>query len=277
MAAAKDKETFREVYQIPDIGQVKIAHVQLMRAYVGALAAASIYGRSEDVQDQLSYGAYPRPVLVRWLVGSHIRRKLTELGAIYLQLEQALYHDSQDSDDRGLSKIREGCIATAENLPKMRLPGLAALVSLAVPLGAALNKVLGGTTNGLVTFTSLLFACIVTAWWVIKDAYIGKRSLFLPDAERVDKEKSDQQKQTLEHNVYAIEDELFRRLHRGKKREAQVDEVLLTLAYVVIVQAAILLCVWLHLDGWWAILVAVGLSLGYGLYKKWRGNNRIWL
>jgi hypothetical protein len=65
-----------------------------------------------------------------FMVGSHVRRRMNELGTIYLQLEQAQRQESGTTDS-WLSKTREGCLATVERLPRVRVPSIVTLVILA--------------------------------------------------------------------------------------------------------------------------------------------------
>src|SRR2546430_2509675 len=84
MTVATTSNTGNEPYKTPDLTKVKPAHTQLMRAYVSILASASLFGRElEPSKNKI----YISGLIIRWLVGSHIKRNLMVLGNVYLQLE----------------------------------------------------------------------------------------------------------------------------------------------------------------------------------------------
>lgn len=91
MTVATTIDTGSEPFERPDLTRVKPAHARLMRAYVGALAKASQFGW--PIQDQRKDEGSASALVVRWLVGSHIKRNLVALGNIYLQLEQTFTCD----------------------------------------------------------------------------------------------------------------------------------------------------------------------------------------
>jgi hypothetical protein len=107
----------------PDLSGVKVAHVELMRAYVNALDEASHVDRKQPWPRSSAGEAWKQywrniksemGFLVRWMTGSHVRRNLKDLADIYLQLEQTFICDESDPPDPWLRTAREGCLATAE-------------------------------------------------------------------------------------------------------------------------------------------------------------------
>ena len=222
MAAAATGDTRHELYERPDLTRVKPAHVQLMRAYVSALAGASQVDRQTEPSKDLGFVLGP---LVRWLVGSHIKRNLMDLGTVYLQLEQTFTCDDSDPIDSWLPKVREGCLAAAERLPRLRLTGIIGIVTAVAAFAGLLSKLPGWVGR---VFLGLAVGAVSILWvpyLFIRGSYLYKRSLFLRDARRVDKEKTEDQKDVRDNNIYVLEDELFRLLHRGKKlnRNRPVD------------------------------------------------------
>lgn len=271
-AMTKAQETLGEM---PDLAKVKAAHIQLMRAYVGVLAAAS---RGERVGIQREYSFTPRLSeswwLVRLLVGTHIRRQLSELGTVYLQLEQAADNDHGGPADAWLRKAREGCLATAERLPKLRLTVVLALAPLVLPLVAWVSKHLGLIGQWLFILVIVYPFGFWLGYKTIRDSYRVKRSLFFPAAGEVDKQPTKKQEERVSNNTYAIEDELFKSvLHRGKKREVQIDKWLWSVGYVLIIEAAALISWRAKLPYWPLLIIAIVVTLIGHFY----GKARFWL
>jgi hypothetical protein len=164
--------------------------------------------------------------VIRWLVGIHVRRQLTELGTVYLQLEQTVSDDDHDCLGPWLRKAREGCEATAEALPRFHWPGIIVLGTFAATLAGALSKLPGAAAGPVLGNVAMIIGIALLIFIpVTRASYLFKRSLFLPDAGRVDKLRRDCQKKVLDGNVYVLEDELFGLLQRGKKEETQIDHV----------------------------------------------------
>jgi hypothetical protein len=247
MTLSTTSGTRRELYERPDLSKVKLAHVQLMRAYVNALAAASQFGRS-DVQRKgrkfIQNLIAPWGWTVRWLVGSHIRRNLIDLGTVYLQLEQTFTRDDAEPVDSWLTEVRAGCLAVAEKLPRLRLPGIIAIVSAGAAVAGLLGKLpgwVGSLFVGLSAGLATEFFFFYPSMW---NSYLYKRSLFLRDAKRIDKKKTEDQKGKRDNNIYALEDELYHLLHRGKRREVEIDKMLSSIGLGLIWYGAIGLTLW---------------------------------
>jgi hypothetical protein len=279
MTVAATSDTHHDPRARPDLIKVKSAHVQLMRAYVAALADASRYQRSNERTDRKGCKFAFGP-MVRWLVGSHIRRNLMELGTVYLQLEQTFTRDDSDPVDRWLSKAREGCASVAERLPRpLRFPGVIAAISGVVALSGLLSKIpgwLGSLFLGLAIGAAI---SLYAPYLFMRDSYQYKRELFLRNARSVDKEPVEKQKTVRDDNIYALEDELFNALHRGKTKEAEVDKWLRFFVVNLLTYCLIGLSIWVNAWNFYlsfALLIA-GLIVYFPLFRRiWR-NRRSWL
>jgi hypothetical protein len=217
-----------------DLTDVKLAHVELMRAYVNALDEASLVNRVQPWPRRSAGETWKYHwrsaksevgFLVRWMTGSHIRRNLKDLADIYLQLEQTFIGDESDPPDPWLRAAREGCLATADRLPSSRLPGAITIVSLAAAVAGILSKLPGWA--GPFFLTAAIGAIIgqLVFYPIIASSYRYKRSLFLRDAGLIDRRSPEEQKSAHANNTYALEDGLFKMLHRGKRRENEVDKL----------------------------------------------------
>ncbi len=132
MPTAEAEGAFEDPFKMPNLAEVRAAHIRLMRAYVSVIAECSYIERPQrPVADRILL-----PFLVRRLVGGHIRRRLIELGAIYLQLGQAVYDERTQSADPWLSETSKGYMEVAKRLPKWSLPGIAVVTSVALPVVA---------------------------------------------------------------------------------------------------------------------------------------------
>ncbi len=214
-----------EINKVPELERVKVAHVKLMRAYVAIIAAASqlrrVPGQTHNSRSFIHaiLLQYSSPWITRMLVGGHIRQKLTELGAAYLQLEQTARYS-----DPWLPETRKACFETAEQLPKSRLPSLIALVSVAASIVAVFGKPSQEFTSTLIhTWAIVLLLLPIIFYITIFYAYRDKRTLFLPKARSIDKLPRDRQWHELDGNIYAVENELFKLLNRGKAPERSID------------------------------------------------------
>src|SRR6266700_1145426 len=127
MPTAEAEGAFEDPFKMPNLAEVRAAHIRLMRAYVSVIAECSYIERPQrPVADRILL-----PFLVPRLVGGHIRRRLIELGTIYLQLGQAVYDERTQSADPWLSETSKGCMEVAKRLPKWSLPGIAVVTSVA--------------------------------------------------------------------------------------------------------------------------------------------------
>lgn len=168
----------------------------------------------------------------------------------------------------------------------MRLPGILGLVSAAVALFGLLSKLPGWLGD---LFLSLAIALAFSLWGlyaILWSSYLYKRSLFLGDAKRVDRKKKDEQKAVLENNIYALEDELFELLHRGKKREAEIDKRLFFASSTLVLYSVVGIAAWINgwdFIGWKSgitpLVVVVVACVVYLLVLQWQRKRiiRTWL
>ena len=278
MSVAAASDTSHESYEGFDLTRVKSAHVQLMRAYVNSLAAASLVGRSDEHKE--SSFVFVSGLLVRWLVGSHIRRNLMTLGTVYLELEQTFMNDDSNPVDPWLPKAKEGCLALAERLPRIRLPGVIGVVSASVALAGLLSK-LPGWAGAL--FLGLAIGAAISLWApyaTMRSSYLYKRTLFLRDAMRVDKEKIEDQKAVHNQNIYALENEVFDALHIGKQRETEIDKQLAQITLSLLLYIAVGLTLWAdHLKprGSFLVVSFAGLFICILWILRINRKRRVWL
>jgi len=274
MPAIEAEGAFEDPFKMPNLAEVKAAHIRLMRAYMSVIAACSFIERPQG--NPWPIGSL-LPLLVRRLVGGHIRRRLIELGTIYLQLRQATYDEGTQSVDPWLSETSKGCMEVAKRLPKWSLPSIAIIISIALPVLGLLSKIHG---SGIAV--ALLLGWVVLIWlififlWVSfvpgRKAYLKKRELFLPGASNIDKAGTDKQDQRIAHNVYWLENELYKTLQRKKKNERQVDQLLFLWTFVITLELTIGLTIqflplyWLIAD--WVFIVIFGWALGNWLLRK---------
>jgi hypothetical protein len=167
-----------------------------------------------------------------------------DLGTVYLQLEQTFTSDGSDPIDSWLSKAREDCLAAAERLPRLRLPGIIAIVSAVVALAGLLSTLprwVGALFESLALMT---VSIMLFPYLYMRGSYRYKRSLFLRDARQVDKEDRYDQMAMRDNNIYALEDELFGMLRRGKRREFEIDKFMAVISFGLLVYLAIGLTLW---------------------------------
>jgi hypothetical protein len=270
---AEVQEALEDSFKLPDLAEVRAAHVRLMRAYVSAIAAASrVEPPSRPVTDSIL-----APFLVRRFVGRHIRRRLTELGTIYLQLGQAMYDAQGESADPWLAETSAGCMAMAERLPRWPWPGIAVVTSLALPALGLLSKI-HGSSLALVAavLADLIFIFLWLAFGAGRRAYLRKRELFLPGAGKIDREHPGQQRQAAAAgNIYLLEDTLYEKLQRGKKRERQVDNLLTLWTTFAVLDIAIVLTA-AYLSPYWIIPEIVVFAIVLSVLSQWVLRRRVW-
>jgi hypothetical protein len=207
------------------------------------------------------------------------------LGTIYLQLEQTFTCDNPDPSASWLPKVREGCLATAEELPRLRLPGILGIVSAVVAVGGLLSKLPGWVGGASLAIAGGLAVDLWILYPSMRASYLYKRSLFLHDAKRVDKEGLRDQADVRDNNVYWLENELFDLLRWGKRREVEIDKLFPTIGVGLIWYGAIGFTLWRsnwHFDQWfhhWPTYVAItaGLVALLLLSRHQRRAKRAWL
>jgi hypothetical protein len=265
--------TSADPFEVPNLEEVKFAHIRLMRAYVSVIAAASrMKPPAKPVVDSLL-----QPFLVRRFVGRHIRQKFAELGTIYLQLGQATYDEQTQSVDPWLSRTSESCIAAAKRLPKWPLPGIAVVTSIALPTVGLLRKIHGsGIALAGVTLSVLVFIFLCFAFGAGRRAYLAKRELFLPKAREIDKQDPDIQKQAVTGNVYYLEDELYRTLQREKKSEKQLDKLLAFWVVCIAFYLTLLVLIIFNAAFYWWFVSAAAYIIALSALGPWLARKRSW-
>jgi hypothetical protein len=262
------------------VEEVKVAHRALMAGYLRTLEAASrtrdIPSRADPLGTLYLFGAP-----ARLLVGAHIRRKLTEVGQIYAQLEQVF--DPCDASDTKtwLNRARQGCIDAAASLPSLRLPGVFVLIPAVIGTGATLSKLLGWFGSVPLAASLLLVSAItLMAYAVLRNSYLIKRDLFLPGATDIDKREFDCQEENIENNIYALENNLFKALRRLKKQEIQIDRLFFDVVWLLLFQLSYAFAS-ITFDSdhwiWWIFTPASALFfLGLVTRRTWRLKPRAW-
>jgi hypothetical protein len=185
MPTTEAEGAFEDPFKMPNLAKVRAAHIRLMRAYVSVIADCSFIEQPEGQVGRILF-----PFFVRRLVGGHIRRRLIELGTIYLQLGQAVYDERTQSVDPWLSKASKGCMEVAKSLPKWSLPGIAVVASVALPVVGLLSKIhgsrlaLAALALGLAALFWLIVIILLISFGPARKAYLRKRELFLPGARK---------------------------------------------------------------------------------------------
>lgn len=215
------------------VASVPDAHVKLMAGYARALGQAEQAGRIERlvplvkrwvvvrwaIGDRMSPLVAP---LIRLLVGAHVRRRLSRIAGRYAQLEMAT---EADEGREWLARAREDAERVAEGLPSLRLPGIAALVSVLVGIATLVTKLsvpeISTAAWGVAVF--ILLELLIFNYDALPHAYRYKRELLLPGATGIDRTAAPEQGEHTDGNVYADEDALFAALASAKNRESPLD------------------------------------------------------
>jgi hypothetical protein len=178
--------------------------------------------------------------LVIGYVDSHIKRKLNELSAAYVQLRQASKPESdQVGFNQWLKETEEECKALSGSLPSWQRVRSILNVFFPVVIGLAvadaakddlyqvvvdLDRESLETVGLALVFPVVYFASFMHA------AFSKKRSLWLIEEEpRKVGQRLFLRSKTYKTNVYAVEDQLFEALDRGKRKEFPTD----SLAYFI--------------------------------------------
>lgn len=248
------------------------AYLDLMGAYNRALAGAS---RVETAHDEWASAG-----LVRVMVGSHIRVRLRALGAAYGQLAAAV-GDREGCD--WLNAARDDCEWIASRLPAVRLRPL--VLGVVPPAGALLStRIPGWVGYALLALSGAIVVFLLVGYLTVRNSYRCKRELLMPGATAVDKMEKEEQERfappeiSIRDNTYLAEDRAFAAVHRGKRREVQVDRSLRILGWTLLGEAFVLAPLFLW-DGryWWISAAATVVALaGFALIGKLE-RERVWI
>src|SRR3954468_24983555 len=128
---------------LPALEKWSVAYHQLMAGYAHALgeAARSARGRAGETPEEtaerfkkdgarVNVGVF-HPMLLRLLVGAHVRKRLDLLAARCSQLELTLAPANNAKRRAWLHQVREEAEQTASTLPSLRVPGILAIVPFA--------------------------------------------------------------------------------------------------------------------------------------------------
>lgn len=218
---------------------VRAAYYELMSGYDRALAEASRLGQKGEAELERA-GEYVSPSLAQRLVKAHINRKLGDLGDSYLQLA-ATFPAGEPRRDWLVSAV-EDARRIATSLPRLRFPPFALLV-LVPPLVLRAADLLGGNRDVILGVVGILVLVAGYIFLVVRDSYRCKREILLPEATKVDRLGTEQQRRVLAGNVYATEDRAFGAIGRGKRPEAQVDRLIGALVAFLLAEAPALILI----------------------------------
>jgi hypothetical protein len=212
MAAVETPEALRE-YALPDLDVLKTRHRTLMLEYLRALDAATTL----DAKTEKFWATWRRAV--RMWVGSHIRARLLLLAGRYAQLHQACDADREEMAG-WLEDEREAALAFADSLYSLRIPGLFALIPLAITVVTAATKVPGWVYGGIALS---LAAYLVFIPFIVVSTFRQKREILLPGARDLDRGRTAGDGRP-GRNAYKAEAELFELLEPvGRHREFSAD------------------------------------------------------
>jgi hypothetical protein len=117
-------------------------------------------------------------------------------------------------------------------------------VSLIAAVAGILSKLSGWAGTLFLGAASGTIVSLWILWPAILSSYRYKRSLFLRDAGLIDRRSPEEQKSARTKNTYALEDNLFKMLHRGKRRETEVDKLTSTIELGLLTYTAIGITIW---------------------------------
>jgi hypothetical protein len=226
-------------------------------------------GGTERIFDKIRSG-----YVIRTMVGSHVRNRLSELAAAYAQL--AATFPPGDPSRQWLDGAREDSERIADSLPRIRFRPLALLPAVA-PLVVLLSQLPGWVGYLFLGVGIGLVAPLILGYVTVWKSYRFKRELLLPGASEIDKLDMEEQTEAVTDNVYAAEDFAFIAAWRGKRLEVQVDHGMRIVGLLVVTEAAIFAPAFLWKDGpGWvtAAVLVVALVLGFVLERKAR--HRYW-
>jgi hypothetical protein len=160
--------------------------------------------------------------LIRLLVGAHVRKRLSHIAGRYAQLELA---SEADEGREWLARAREDAERVAAGLPSLRVPGLAAVVSVVVGVVTLATKLsipaVSDAAWGVAVF--IVLELLIFNYDALPHAYRYKRELLLPGATQIDRTSDAAQREHTDGNVYADEDALFASLGTAKSPETPLD------------------------------------------------------
>jgi hypothetical protein len=240
---------------------------QLMQGYATALGdaqcvqrprAGSVTRKAEEPKSVTSSAdAYFGP-LVRLLVGSHVRKRLTDLSSRFSQIEVTLSPDTEPVAYEWFSTRRALVEDVGSSLPPLKLPGVLVVISPVVTFLTAASDLPKFAWLAVLLFV-MVPAMIAGRSLVL--AYRRKRELFLEDASTVDRRSPEAQSRYLGRNYYRLEEELFSFLGSRARREMEVD--LFTLSWGCLLLAELFFVVPLLLDSASTLVAVVGLVGGF--------------
>jgi hypothetical protein len=249
---------------LPRLNELRVAHNRLLRRYFELLGAVStvplLYKNlpprtttSHELNPVVNETMRPRALgfIVRYLVHSHIRVKLGELATAYKQLQYMIKLQDPGTSDlpdqQGyrdfLQTACETCLELRDSVGSWSARG--GLVALTSPLALALLGLLGNSVFKAPShFTIFLSAALIfytvlyfEGWF--RSSFLSKRNLFLASSSWGSATPSGHENRS----AYYLEDELFKLLHIGKRRELPLDllgvelELVLTVAIVASLSA----------------------------------------
>ncbi|HET9678066.1 MAG TPA: hypothetical protein VFP21_11260 [Solirubrobacterales bacterium] len=252
-----------------DLDQLRPAYATLMGWYSEALGEAQKIHRPEAGPAEAGDGE-PAGVtksgfalfgpLVRLLVGSHVRSRVEALSSRFSQIEPVLKAKGEDREWAWLSDHRTLLDEMATDLPSLRIPGVFVVIPFAITLLTALGD-LPTTTWAIVL--GLVLVPFFTAMVSLVQAYRRKRQLLLEGAKTVDKESKEAQAGQEGRNVYRAEGNVFALLGSRRRPELQLDELTITLSFILLAELCFLSPLLLELSD--AVVLWAALVLGFAL------------
>lgn len=261
-----------------DLASIQKLDAQLARCYEDLLAVVTrLHGSSRPSEraEGRRLTGFGVPPMVRFLVRRHIRRRLAELGGVYVQRQAVA---SSPAEATWYEDSVKRCAEVRASIPAQRLPTIAAIVTAVGFVPKALSDAkLVDLTDRLLLVLALGYVALgglQVYVQFLRPSYRTKRRLLLgtePGKALLWPPRS---------NVYEVEDNLFTELNRRKKPEFRLDYQLdISIAFVIV------LALFLLPDAgdfdvppgyWWGVGGSYLAAFAVGQFRRRREIQKSW-